>query len=72
MEEYKMIKLKQLPCELCKLLKLHDLVQTGGHAKFEISEGKIKVNDQVETRKAKKIVAGDIIEYANNKYKIII
>ncbi len=72
MEEFKIIKLAQQPGELCKILKLHDLVQTGGHAKFEISQGNVKVNNQVETRKAKKIVAGDIIEYANKKYKIIV
>ncbi|MBU1088133.1 MAG: RNA-binding S4 domain-containing protein [Candidatus Omnitrophica bacterium] len=72
MEEYKTIKLAHQPCELCKILKLHDLVQSGGHAKLEISQGHVKVNNQIETRKAKKIVTGDIIEFENKKFKVII
>ncbi|MBU1042910.1 MAG: RNA-binding S4 domain-containing protein [Candidatus Omnitrophica bacterium] len=72
MEEFKTIKLNQQPGELCKILKMHDLVQSGGHAKMEISLGHVKVNNQIETRKAKKIVAGDIIEFDNKKFKVIV
>lgn len=72
MEEFKTLKLNQQPSELCKILKMYDLVQSGGHAKLEISQGHVKVNGQIETRKAKKIVAGDIIEFENKKFKVII
>jgi ribosome-associated protein len=70
MEEFKMIIIKEQPCELYKILKLHDLAQSGGQAKFIIAQGQVRVNNQVETRKRKKIVCGDIIEFNNKKFKV--
>ncbi len=49
--------------ELYKILKLENLVASGGEAKFLISDGLVRVNGQVETRKRRKTVAGDIVEY---------
>ncbi|MFH1062431.1 MAG: RNA-binding S4 domain-containing protein [Candidatus Omnitrophota bacterium] len=72
MEEFKIITVREQPCELYKILKMQDLVQSGGHAKLEIAQGHIKVNGHIETRKAKKIVAGDIIEFENKKFKVIV
>ena len=55
--------LKSEYIELCQLLKLESLAQSGGEAKFFISEGLVKVNGEVETRKRKKIIAGDVVEF---------
>lgn len=55
--------LNREPVELFKLLKFEGLVGSGGEAKFAIAEGLVKVNGEVETRKRKKIVAGDVIEF---------
>lgn len=52
------------PIELHQLLKLADLAASGGEAKFVIAQGLVRVNGQVETRKRKKIVAGDLVEFA--------
>ncbi len=49
--------------ELYKILKLENLAASGGEAKFLISDGLVRVNGQVETRKRRKTVAGDIVEY---------
>jgi ribosome-associated protein len=35
-----------------------------------IAEGLVLVNGQVETRKRKKIVSGDIVEFGNEKLRI--
>ena len=51
------------PVELYKILKFEGMVATGGEAKQVISEGLVLVNGKVETRKRKKIVAGDTIEF---------
>lgn len=51
------------PVELYKILKFEGMVATGGEAKMVISEGQVRVNGKVETRKRKKIVAGDSIEF---------
>lgn len=58
------------PVELCKILKFENMVESGGEAKFVISEGLVRLNGEVETRKRKKIFAGDIIEYKGEKLKI--
>jgi len=51
------------PIELYKILKLENLVTSGGEAKFVITEGLVSVNGKIETRKRKKIVAGDTITF---------
>ena len=51
--------------ELHKLLKLLDLVDSGGEAKLIIAEGYVKRNGEVETRKRAKIEAGETIEVAD-------
>ena len=60
------------PVELYKILKFEGLVSNGGEAKAVIENGQVKVNDAVETRKRKKIVAGDIVEYGNEKLAIVL
>jgi len=56
--------LKDEYIELFKLLKVLDLVDSGGQAKMLIAEGYVKRNAEVETRKRAKIVSGDTIEIA--------
>jgi ribosome-associated protein len=49
--------------ELNQLLKLMSLVGSGGEANIYITEGDVKVNDAVETRKRNKIRAGFKVEF---------
>jgi len=58
------------PVELYKILKFEGMVPSGGEAKLVVSEGLVKVNGKVETRKRKKIVSGDTIEFSGDKIKI--
>ena len=58
------------PVELFKILKFEGLVSSGGEAKLVISNGLVSVNGTVETRKRKKIVGGDIIEFGGEKIQI--
>jgi len=48
--------------ELYKILKRENMAASGGEAKFMISEGMVQVNGEVETRKRRKTVAGDVVE----------
>ena len=66
------VEITKEPIELYKLLKLEGIVGSGGEAKFVINEGQVLVNGDVETRKRKKIVSGDIIEFMNERFKISI
>ncbi|MFT5506599.1 MAG: ribosome-associated protein, partial [Gammaproteobacteria bacterium] len=45
--------------ELYKILKFEGLANSGGQAKLMIGDGLVSVNGDVETRKRRKIVAGD-------------
>lgn len=44
--------------ELNKLLKICDLVSSGGEAGFVIKEGMVMLDGEVETRKRKKVYPG--------------
>jgi ribosome-associated protein len=57
------------PVELYKILKFEGIVASGGEAKSVIAGGLVSVNGEVETRKRKKIVSGDIIEFAGESYR---
>ena len=61
------ILIKTEPIELYKILKLDNIVASGGEAKYFISQGKVTVNNKIEMRKRKKIVSKDIIGFNNEK-----
>lgn len=60
------------PIELYKILKFENMVVSGGEAKQVISAGHVMLNGQVETRKRKKIFAGDIVELGDEKIQIVV
>ena len=58
------------PVELFKILKFEGIVANGGQAKLVISDGQVTVNGKIETRKRRKIVAGDIIAFGEEELLI--
>lgn len=58
------------PVELYKILKFEGIVSSGGEAKSVITQGLVLVNGEVETRKRKKIVSGDIVQFGEVKIHI--
>jgi ribosome-associated protein len=46
--------------ELDKLLKRENLTASGGEARYLISQGLVQVNGALETRKRRKLYAGDV------------
>ena len=49
--------------KLGQLLKAANLVENGADAKFEIQNGKVFVNGEVEYQRGKKIYKDDIVKY---------
>lgn len=47
---------------LGQALKAADLVGSGGEAKVLIQEGLVTVNGEVETRRGRQLVSGDVVE----------
>jgi ribosome-associated protein len=64
------IEIYRQPVELYKLLKFEGLASSGGEAKTFISEGQVTVNGEIETRKRRKIVAGDIVEFGGEQFSV--
>ena len=51
------------PVELYKILKFEGLTTTGGEAKLLIGDDQVTVNCDVETRRRRKMLSGDIIGF---------
>ena len=49
--------------KLGQAMKLADLVSDGVEAKYVISNGLVKVNGEVDTRRGRKLYVGDMISY---------
>ena len=56
--------------KLGQAMKLAGLIDSGLEAKIVIQNGEVKVNGEVDTRRGKKLVAGDIFEYEGNRVKV--
>jgi ribosome-associated protein len=71
-QSMKNIEINQEPIALYQVLKLEALVSSGGEAKVAIDNGRVSVNGDIEIRRRKKIMCGDIIEFESERFKIVI
>ncbi len=60
--ETKTFELRGEYIELCNLLKLAGIANSGGQGKLMVSDGIVKVDGNVETRRTAKIRAGQVVE----------
>ena len=65
------IKLREEYIKLGQALKAAGLVESGVDAKTEILDGNVKVNEEIEYQRGKKLYAGDIVEFKKNQIRII-
>lgn len=57
--------------ELAQFLKLADLCQTGGEAKYAVQNGEVLLNGEVETRRSRKLYPGDQVSYQGKTVQVI-
>ncbi|NQX90833.1 MAG: RNA-binding S4 domain-containing protein [Flavobacteriales bacterium] len=57
--------------ELLGLLKATGLAMTGGHAKMLVEDGEVMVNGEVESRKRRKLRAGDVVQVSNSQVRVL-
>lgn len=57
------IKLRDEYIKLGQALKAANLVDSGMMAKFVIQDGLVTVNGEVETRRGKKLIDGDVVSF---------
>lgn len=55
------MKIKTESIKLSQFLKLAGFCDTGGQAKLFTEENEILVNDEVEKRKGRKLIPGDVV-----------
>lgn len=67
----KEVEITREPVELYKILKFLGLSSSGAEAKNAVADGLVTVNGQVELQKRKKIVAGDLIGFSGDTYKVV-
>lgn len=56
--------------KLGQAIKAAGLVESGVEAKEVIQEGRVQVNGEVDTRRGRKLYAGDVAEYNGEQIKI--
>lgn len=56
---------------MIQLLKATDMVPSGGEAQIVVLEGLVKYNGEVDYRKRLKVKRGDIVEFNNQKIKVV-
>lgn len=65
------IKISTEYIKLDQFLKWVGICDTGVDAKFLILDGAVKVNGEVELRRGKKLYPNDVVEVANQSFKVI-
>ena len=53
--------------KLDQFLKWHNLVSSGGEAKFFIKSGQVSVNGHIEMRRGRKLIAGDKVKFIKSE-----
>lgn len=64
------IKLKEEYIKLGQALKAANLVEDGVEAKYVIQDGEVKVNQERETRRGRKLYEGDVVFYNGEEIRI--
>lgn len=64
------IKVREEFIKLGQALKAAGLVENGAQAKEVITEGLVKVNGEVETRRGKKLYPGDVASFNGEEVRI--
>ena len=57
--------------KLGQALKLAGVVEDGVQAKYEIQDGNVKVNGEVDQRRGRKVYVGDVITFEGQEIKVI-
>ena len=65
------IKLRDDYIRLGQALKAANIVESGVMAKLVIQDGLVTVNGEVETRRGKKLVDGDVVSFEGETIRIV-
>ena len=55
---------------LGQFLKLADIIESGGEAKFFLAQNEVKIDGEIDNRRGRKLRGGEIVEILGQKYEI--
>ncbi len=55
---------------LQQLLKIEDVISSGGEAKYFLANNEVYVNGEAENRRGRKLYPNDVIKVLGKEYKI--
>lgn len=64
------VPIRDASIRLGQFLKLADLVEQGADAKGVLALGEVRVNGDVERRRGRQLVPGDVVEFAGERARV--
>lgn len=64
------VEIRDESIRLGQFLKLADLVDNGGEAKPLVTQGLVRVNGEVETRRGRQLTKGDVVTLAGQAVRV--
>jgi ribosome-associated protein len=64
------VPIRDASIRLGQFLKLANMVDTGAEAKPLIADGAVRVNGEVETRRGRQLVVGDVVTLASQSARV--
>ncbi|CAM3973479.1 RNA-binding S4 domain-containing protein [Smaragdicoccus niigatensis] len=65
------VPLSGLPIRLAQFMKLANLVESGADAKTVVAAGDVDVNGEVELRRGRQLVAGDVVSVGAARARVV-
>ena len=69
--EQNVVRISDESIKLGQFLKLSDLVDTGADAKGLLAQGLVRVNGDVETRRGRQLVPGDVVKLGGAEARVV-
>lgn len=64
------LKIKTDYITLQQLLKIEDIISSGGEAKYFLANNEVYVNGELENRRGRKLYPNDIVKVSGKEFKI--
>jgi ribosome-associated protein len=64
------VPIRDVSIRLGQFLKLANLIESGSDAKPLLADGQVEVNGEVETRRGRQLVAGDVVALAGQAARV--
>lgn len=64
------LKIKTDYITLQQLLKIEDIISSGGEAKYFLANNEVYVNGEFENRRGRKLYPNDIVKVSGKEFKI--